>query len=119
MSDLIERLERWGKDEGLQNHFIGSRSARKDCAEAAATIARQQVMLDRALEASFDDKARADRAEAENARLREALEMSREGWDNALELGLLPKQHRHSAKTMANVARAALSRPHATKGEAG
>jgi hypothetical protein len=126
MSDLIERLERWGRDEGLQNHFIGSRSARKDCAEAAAalaeaeaTIARQQVMLDWALEASFDDKARADRAEAEIVRLRDALEMSREGWDNALELDLLPKQHRHSAKTMADVARAALSRPHATKGETG
>lgn len=126
MSDLIERLERWGRDEGLQNHFIGSRSARKDCAEAAtalaeaeATIARQQVMLDWALEASFDDKARADRAEAEIVRLRDALEMSREGWDNALELDLLPKQHRHSAKTMADVARAALSRPHATKEETG
>lgn len=41
--------------------------------EAQATIARQQVMLDRALEASFDDKARADRAEAEIVRLREAV----------------------------------------------
>ena len=126
MSDLIERLRKWGNSFGLAQHYLGTKSAREDCAEAAtalaeaeATIARQQVMLDRALEASFDDKARADRAEAENARLREALEMSREGWDNALELGLLPKQHRHSAKTMANVARAALSRPHATKGEAG
>lgn len=119
MSDLIERLRKWGEGESLARHFLGTRPAREDCAEAAATIARQQVMLDRALEASFDDKARADRAEAENARLREALEMSREGWDNVLELGLIPKQHRHSAKTMADVARAALSRPHATKGEAG
>lgn len=39
----------------------------------AATIARQQALLDRALESSFDDKARADRAEEEIARLREAL----------------------------------------------
>lgn len=64
--DLIKRLERWGESESLQNHFIGSRSARKDCAEAAATIARQQVMLDRALESNGD-------MQAEVARLREAL----------------------------------------------
>ena len=107
MSDLIERLERWGKDEGLQNHFIGSRSARKDCAEAATTIARQQVMLDRALEASFDDKARADRAEAEIVRLR----------------GALDDIYRHvdwwSTWRISSHIRAALSRPHATKGEDG
>lgn len=77
MSDLIERLRKWGNSFGLAQHYLGTKSAREDCAEAAtalaeaqATIARQQVMLDRALEASFDDKARADRAEAENARLR-------------------------------------------------
>lgn len=64
--DLVERLERWGADEGLQNHFIGSRSARKDCAEAAATIARQQVMLDRALESNGD-------MQAQVALLKEAL----------------------------------------------
>lgn len=59
--DLIKRLERWGESESLQNHFIGSRSARRDCAEAAAalseaqaTIARQQVVLDRALEDAGD-----------------------------------------------------------------
>lgn len=128
MSDLIERLLGGvpttaqifrGLTFDMQATVYLLSEAATALAEAEATIARQQVMLDRALEASFDDKARADRAEAENARLREALEMSREGWDNALELGLLPKQHRHSAKTMANVARAALSRPHATKGEAG
>ena len=52
--DLIKRLERWGADAGLQNHFIGSRSARKDCAEAAARIVE---------------------LEAEVARLREALSL--------------------------------------------
>lgn len=56
--DLIKRLERWGADEGLQNHFIGSRSARRDCAEAAAALAE---------------------ARAEIARLREALGMVRDG----------------------------------------
>jgi len=113
MSDLIERLERWGKDEGLQNHFIGSRSARKDCAEAAATIARQQVMLDRALDASFDDKARADRAEAENARLRELLG----GMVDVLDdwpYDSIDDQKAHEVAVKA--ARAALSSPHATKG---
>ena len=119
MSDLIERLERWGKDEGLQNHFIGSRSARKDCAEAAATIARQQVMLDRALEASFDDKARADRAEAEIARLREALEPFAEAAEECDEYGFDDSNQAPVDAGQCREARAALSRPHATKGEAG
>jgi len=140
MSDLIERLERWGRDEGLQNHFIGSRSARKDCAEAAATIARQQVMLDRALEASFDDKARADRAEAENARLKdprtaallicdEVLQKSsdeaaamREAMVKATmgtKVPALTGEVRWSVVNDALRALAALSRPHATKGDAG
>ena len=48
-------------------------------------------------------------AQQREAGLREALEMSRQGWRNALELDLLPKQHRHSAKTMADIADAALS----------
>ena len=116
MSDLIERLERWGRDEGLQNHFIGSRSARKDCAEAAtalaeaeATIARQQVMLDRALEASFDDKARADRAEAA---LRECPPTSNPTISAEDHIKCIDAWWR-------NWARPALSRPHATKGETG
>ena len=83
MSDLIERLRKWGEGESLARHFLGTRPAREDCAEAAATIARQQVMLDRALEASFDDKARADRAEEEIARLREALADLEDEIDNS------------------------------------
>ena len=126
MSDLIERLERWGRDEGLQNHFIGSRSARKDCAEAAtalaeaqATIARQQVMLDRALEASFDDKARADRAEAEIVRLREALEPFAEAAEECDEYGFDDSNQAPVDAGQCREARAALSSPHAAKGEAG
>lgn len=71
MSDLIERLRKWGNSFGLAQHYLGTKSAREDCAEAATALAeaeaeieRQQVMLDRALEASFNDKARADRLEA-------------------------------------------------------
>ena len=48
-------------------------------------------------------------AQQREAELRGALEMSRQGWRNALELDLLPKQHRHSAKTMADIADAALA----------
>ena len=47
MDDLINRLERWGADAGLQNHFIGSRSARKDCAEAAASLTEAQAEIER------------------------------------------------------------------------
>lgn len=57
--DLIKRLERWGASEGLQNHFIGSRSARRDCEEAAAALSDAQATI--------------ARLEGENARLREAL----------------------------------------------
>lgn len=51
MDDLINRLVRWGADEGLQNHFIGSRSARRDCAEAAAALAEAQAEIARLREA--------------------------------------------------------------------
>jgi len=112
MSDLIERLRKWGEGESLARHFLGTRPAREDCAEAAATIARQQVMLDRALEASFDDKARADRAEAEIARLEDVLEIVAAG-------PILGEPMARWINHMMAKARAALSRPHATKGEAG
>lgn len=45
--DLIKRLERWGESESLQNHFIGSRSARKDCAEAAAALSEARAEIAR------------------------------------------------------------------------
>ena len=101
-------------------------------AEAQATIARQQVMLDRALEASFDDKARADRAEAENARLRDfwvawahrRLEVQRKHYlrDAKLALNgdmraLRNRVEMMEAEPMPIVPSAALSRPHATKGD--
>jgi len=54
MDDLVKRLASWGTAAGLGTHFLGTKSAREDCAEAAATIARQQVMLDRALEDAGD-----------------------------------------------------------------
>jgi len=61
MDDLIKRLASWGTAAGLGTHFLGTKSAREDCAEAAAalseaqaTIARQQVVLDRALEDAGD-----------------------------------------------------------------
>lgn len=66
MDDLVKRLASWGTAAGLGTHFLGTKSAREDCAEAAATIARQQVMLDRALESNGD-------MQAEVARLREGL----------------------------------------------
>jgi len=141
MSDLIERLRKWGNSFGLAQHYLGTKSAREDCAEAAtalaeaqATIARQQVMLDRALEASFDDKARADRAEAENARLRDfwvawahkRLEVQRKHYlrDAKLALNgdmraLRNRVEMMEAEPMPIVPSAALSGPHATKGESG
>lgn len=119
MSDLIERLRKWGEGESLTRHFLGTKSAREDCAEAAATIARQQVMLDRALEASFDDKARADRAEAEIARLREALQEARDVAHSQAHDGYDGVWSEDDFRTLTPLADAALSRPHATKGEAG
>ena len=98
MSDLIERLERWGKDEGLQNHFIGSRSARKDCAEAATAIAE---------------------AQAEIARLREALEPFAEAAEECDEYGFDDSNQAPVDAGQCREARAALSSPHAAKGEAG
>ena len=71
MSDLIERLKLpWPPGEGVGEAIIQAwvidlcAEAATALAEAEAEIERQQVMLDRALEASFNDKARADRLEA-------------------------------------------------------
>ena len=86
MSDLIERLRFCANlhpQVGCPENGKLFAEAATALAEAAATIARQQVMLDRALEASFDDKARADRAEEEIARLREALADLEDEIDNS------------------------------------
>lgn len=64
-------------------HFVQYDDHAAALAEKDATLARQQALLDRALEASFDDKARADRAEEEIARLREALADLEDEIDNS------------------------------------
>lgn len=125
MSDLIERLRAsrsvWS-NEGGKVHWRPSdieNEAATALAEAQATIARQQVMLDRALAASFDDKARADRAEAEIARLREALEPFAEAAEECDEYGFDDSNQAPVDAGQCREARAALSSPHAAKGEAG
>ena len=139
MSDLIERRKLpWPPGENVGEATIQAwvidlcAEAATALAEAQATIARQQVMLDRALEASFDDKARADRAEAENARLRDfwvawahrRLEVQRKHYlrDAKLALNgdmraLRNRVEMMEAEPMPIVPSAALSRPHATKGD--
>lgn len=56
-------------------------------------------------------RAEADRdaMAAEVARLREAMEQMREGWENVLELDLIPDRHRGAARVLADTARAALA----------
>lgn len=78
--------------------------------EAQATIARQQAMLDRALEDNGG-------LMIENARLREAL---REIIDASNNTGIeFASVGMRVAERVEDIARAALSRPHATKGDAG
>jgi len=128
MSDLIERLRGGvpttaqifrGLTFDMQATVYLLSEAATALAEAEATIARQQVMLDRALEASFDDKARADRAEAEIARLREALEPFAEAAEECDEYGFDDSNQAPVDAGQCREARAALSSPHAAKGEAG
>lgn len=94
MSDLIERLRGGvpttaqifrGLTFDMQATVYLLSEAATALSEAQATIARQQVMLDRALEASFDDKALADRAEAENARLKDPRTAARLICDEVLQ----------------------------------
>jgi len=91
MSDLIERLRKWGNSFGLAQHYLGTKSAREDCAEAATALAE---------------------AEAEIARLEDVLEIVAAG-------PILGEPMARWINHMMAKARAALSRPHATKGEAG
>ena len=64
-------------------------------------------MAIRTLEAKAARSRRPDMS-AEIAYLREALERSREGWENVLELNLLPPQHRDTARALAEAARQVL-----------
>lgn len=79
--------------------------ARENAMQALASMGQAQD----AYEAQLEAEAELAAAQQREAELRGALEMSRQGWRNALELDLLPKQHRHSAKTMADIADAALA----------
>lgn len=103
MDDLVKRLASWGTAAGLGTHFLGTKSAREDCAEAAATIARQQVMLDRALEDAGDKM-------VEIARLRIALEDIIVASNNSgLEMGTVGMR---VAERVEDIARAALEAKH-------
>lgn len=98
MSDLIERLRKWGEGESLTRHFLGTKSAREDCAEAATALAE---------------------AEAEIARLRgllgEAHDVIENGWGTEQTSPWEEKAYFALVPRLS----AELSRPHATKGEAG
>lgn len=43
---LVKRLETWGTAAALGKHFLGSKTAREDCAEAAAAIRELQAELE-------------------------------------------------------------------------
>lgn len=65
MDDLVEWFaEANGFSQGRAAPHKWVLQAEQELRIQAATIARQQVVLDRALEASFNDKARADRLDA-------------------------------------------------------
>lgn len=119
MSDLIERLERWGRDEGLQNHFIGSRSARKDCAEAATALAEAQAEIARLKDPRTAARLICDevlqKSSDEAAEMREAMVKATMG----TKVPALTGEVRWSVVNDALRALAALSRPHATKGDEG
>jgi len=86
--DLIRRLKSGvaTKAQVMGGFTIDIPATQAMLSEAADTLARQQALLDRALEASLDDKARADRAEEEIARLREALaDLKDEIYNSAIE----------------------------------
>ena len=44
---LVKRLETWGTAAALGKHFLGSKTASEDCAEAAAAIRELQAERDR------------------------------------------------------------------------
>lgn len=45
--DLIKRLTLWGNGASLAHHFLGTKSAREDCAEAAAALAEARAEIAR------------------------------------------------------------------------
>lgn len=113
MANVQDGYAKKATDVGLKLIHKANAKAQR---EVAAVIADLRANRDRwETDAKFwenrENEAvkRAETAEAQVGTLREALKMSSEGWRNALELDLLPRQHRHSAKTMADVAEAALA----------
>lgn len=49
--DLIKRLASWGTAAGLGTHFLGTKSAREDCAESAAALSEARAEVERLREA--------------------------------------------------------------------
>ena len=45
--DLVKRLRKWGNSFGLAQHYIGTKSAREDCAEAATALVEAQAEIAR------------------------------------------------------------------------
>ena len=72
-------------------------------------LAHSKGMPAAATEAMLAMQDRIEALTAENERLREALGRSREGWENAIEFGLIPERHRNTAQILADEARAALA----------
>ena len=89
-------LRRWSSEP-----LVTAASAQARIAELDEQLAQAAMMI-------IGSTTRAAAAEARADRLAKALRKSREGWTNALELGLLPPQHEETAADLRDEADEAL-----------
>ena len=90
-----------------------------DIAEALLQMGRPERIIDEALKIGAFTQAELNFARAiANLRVvREALRHNRQGWENALELGLIPERHTQTAHDLVNVTGVALASIGATEEE--
>ena len=105
---MVEHLDRYSvntRDEYL--HELTGRAAAL-IERQAAEIAEQCRVNGMGSEREAALMGKVARLEAEVEMLREALIRQCEGWENALELRLIPDRHEPTARILADAARAAL-----------
>ena len=90
-SELVDLIERLESHMGKQDPQI----LLADCREAASELRAQSVQI--------------AKLQADGDKLAGALERSRQGWSNVLELGLLPVQHQSTALGLQEAATQALT----------
>lgn len=110
---LVERLEAWADSgdfgRGPDPTDLRRQAATRITALEAEVLQSTNNLLSMARQRNEANE-RITALEAREAELVEVLERSRQGWENVIELDLIPSAHRAEAQSLADYARATLAK---------